>query len=238
MLMANALVERARSLVPRNAFSVLRRVGTALLTPAMFSVQQGHLRSALAGRAVTSHGEPLPWYTYPAIHFLSGKDLSNYSVLEFGAGQSTLWWAAHARTVVSLEEDPEWYRNVSAQVPPNVSLHLVPVNLTGAEQLLSDQKFDLIIIDGLDRFLCAQLAVRHLVSEGGSVLLDNSDGYWGEEVGRYPILDLFRDRGFQRVDFFGYAPGVIRPHCTSLFFKNRSMLLAGTENVRFLSRSL
>jgi hypothetical protein len=89
------------------------------------------------------------------------------------------------------------------------------------------------VIDGFDRFKCAVRSLDHL-KPGGAILLDNSDGYWGER-GQYPILDLFRDNAFQRIDFFGFAPGVIRPHCTSLFFRGQSFLLAGTENVRFLS---
>ena len=223
----------ARTLLPARVFGFVRRIGTAVLTPLTFSFDQGHFRSSIAGRAVTRAGQPLPWYTYPAIDFLNGNDFSGCSVLEFGAGQSTLWWAARARSVPSLEEDPNWYEHVRRSVPANASLHLIPLNLAGGDVVLGLEHFDIIVIDGLDRYQCAQRSLAHL-APGGAILLDNSDGYWGD-VGHYPILDLFRSNDFQRVDFFGFAPGVIRPHCTSLFFRDRTFLLSGTENVRFLT---
>jgi hypothetical protein len=29
----------------------------------------------------------------------------------------------------------------------------------------------------------------------------------------------FRDSGLSRVDFYGNAPGVVLPHCTSIYFR-------------------
>jgi hypothetical protein len=54
--------------------------------------------------------------------------------------------------------------------------------------------------------------VRHQVREKRSgrdsivAALDNSEGFWGAE-GSYPIIDLFEQEGFMRVDFCGFAPG-------------------------------
>jgi len=231
-LSIDELSRSARAVFPDFVFCWIRRFGTALLTPFLFSAQTGHFKSSLLGKAVSRTGTPLPWYTYPAVDFLDGKDLSGKRVLEFGAGQSTLWWAGKAAQVVSFEHDPEWVARLISHLPPSVQLHRVPWHLEGIERLLPSEPFDVVVIDGLNRLKCAHLSLR-LVAPGGAILLDNSEGSWGGEKDEtYPILDLFRERGFQRVDFFGYTPGVIRPHCTSLFCKAGCFLLAGQEPPR------
>jgi len=204
---------------------------TAVLTPIRFSLHTGHFKSSMRSAALDKHGNPLPWYTYPAIDFLGTKDFSNKSVLEFGSGQSTLWWAKRAKRVVALESDSEWFAYVRSSLPANAEVFLISKDLTGLDDNLHDNKFDVIIIDGLDRFKAASRSIG-LLQEEGAILVDNSEGYWGGDATKeYPILDLFRGAGFNRVDFYGYAPGVILPHCTSLFFKERCFILRGDENV-------
>jgi hypothetical protein len=226
----NARVEdlgaRVIRTLPSGLANLLRRGGAALLTPFLFSLRTGHLRSAFLGRPVDRHGNPMPWYTYPAVEFLSGQTLAGRRVLEFGAGYSTLWWAARAAQVVAFEDNEEWFRRLLTRLPANVQLHLIPPYLAGVEPLLSAEPFHIIVIDGLDRQLCARLAPR-LLAPGGAVLLDDSHGYWGSTDGEYVILDLFRDQGFRRIDFCGFAPGVVRPRCTSLFFRDDCFLLSG-----------
>jgi hypothetical protein len=221
----------AKRALPRWVWSPARRILTAFLTPIRFSLHTGHFRSSMRAAAVDGNGNPLPWYTYPAIDFLGAKDLSTRTVLEFGAGQSTLWWAKRAKRVLSMESDPKWFAYVQSTLPKNAEVFLIPDDLAGIEDHLRDSTFDLILVDGLDRLKAARRSIQ-LLREDGAVLVDNSDGYWGGDSKReYPILDLFRTAGFLRVDFYGYAPGVIQPHCTSLFFKERSFVVRGDENV-------
>ncbi|MFT6408402.1 MAG: hypothetical protein ACJAQ6_001820 [Arenicella sp.] len=52
--------------------------------------------------AVARDVSAIPWYTYPSIDFLKFRDFSNKTVLEFGGGQSTLWRASKASSVVTL----------------------------------------------------------------------------------------------------------------------------------------
>ncbi|MFL5240486.1 MAG: L-isoaspartate O-methyltransferase [Gemmataceae bacterium] len=181
--------------------------------------------------AVDSHGNPIPWYTYPAIDLLDTKDFSTKTVLEFGSGQSTLWWAKRAKSVLSFEKNAKWHAYVRSQLPHNAEVFLISGDLTGLEDYLPQSPFDLVIIDGMDRLKAARRSID-LLQEQGAILVDNSDGYWGgDDLKEYPILELFRSTGFDRVDFYGYAPGVVLPHCTSLFFKGRTFLLRGNENV-------
>ena len=42
-------------------------------------------------------GNPLPWYTYPAIEYLRQFDYKDKKVFEFGCGFSSLFWALRAQ---------------------------------------------------------------------------------------------------------------------------------------------
>ena len=135
--------------------------------------------------------------THTLIDFLSGVDFSGQSVLEFGAGQSTLWWAERAARVFSVEQDARWFEAVLKAIKSkaNVEVPLTQESIEFAATPIG-RTFDVIVIDGGDRFLCAQAALK-MLQAGGVIVLDNSEGFWGGE-GSYPIIDLFEREGFMR----------------------------------------
>lgn len=206
---------------PRNAWrSWLRGLRPAVLAPLRFGWDQGFWRSAFACRALDRHGNPIPWLTYPALAWLESVDFSTQRVLEFGAGSSTLWWAERAAEVVAIEEEPGWIAALAAplRAHPNVRLLL---GAPGAAPAVAGRAFDVVIIDGGDRLAAARQALDQ-VSETGIIVLDNSEVSWSPDGRGFPILDLFAQRGWSRVDFHGFAPGTARPHCTSVFFRAAS----------------
>ena len=218
------LAGAARNRLPSRFWHPLRAVATAVLTPIRFSRATGHWRSAMSTRALSPNGHALPWYTYPAIDFLSQRDLRGKRVLEFGGGQSTLWWAQRASEVLTIEEDEAWYRQLLTQVPGNVDLRHVAADtrtrdISAVKAILDAHKaapFDVIVVDGHLRREATALAFSHLAPTG-ALILDNAEGYgFHEEVSTRPC---------QRVDFFGFAPGVSRRHCTSLVFVGNCFLL-------------
>ena len=170
-------------------------------------------------RAVSKNGEPIPWYTYPAIDFLCQRDFRDKIILEFGGGQSTLWWASRAKFVLSIEEDPDWFYRIRNQAPGNVELHNIAGDMDSIEKLIETRgmKFDVIIIDGNLRGSLVGLSFRYLAPDG-AVIIDNSDGYG--------FYEQTKNRACRRIDFFGFAPGVILRHCTSIAFDNDCFLLA------------
>lgn len=201
----------------------LRSAATAVLTPVMFSYRSGHFRSSFKMSAVSKSGKPLPWYTYPCIDFLKFRDFHDMSVLEFGAGQSSLWWAVRAKNVVAFEADQNWFDSLNTRVPDNVDLNLVSMEsrdvcVAQIDDVLARkdyQSFDIAVIDGLYREEMVDIACR-MVTPGGIIICDNADGY--------EIYERFRDREYQRVDFFGHAPGVVLPHCTSIYYRTDCFL--------------
>lgn len=234
VVLAHRVFAPLKRVLPERAARRLRALTIALLTPGYFSYRNGHFRSSLRTRALDPRGEPIPWYTYPANDLLNTKNFSDRSVLEFGAGQSTLWWARRAREVLSLEGDAGWLEQLRPQISENVRLHLVASTLEDADAHVGNRSFDVIIVDGLDRHVACRKA-REFVKREGVIILDNSEGYWGPE-GTYPIMDFFRDQGFRRIDFYGHAPGVLLRHCTSFFFRDDCFLFKGEENPIRLER--
>jgi hypothetical protein len=218
-----------RRILPEPVARSIRAAGTALLTPPYFAYVTGHLRSSLRSKALDKHGVPIPWYTYPAIELLKAKSFDGRNVLEFGAGQSTLWWAQRADSVVSFETDPRWYEQIRRQLPSNASVYLADVDMTRFEEFVPiGASYDVVIVDGMNRLAEATKSFER-VREGGVFILDNSEGYWGP-AGTYPVIDLLANAGYARIDFYGFSPANIVQHCTSFFFRGSCFLFDSRDH--------
>ncbi|MBI3869138.1 MAG: class I SAM-dependent methyltransferase [Verrucomicrobia bacterium] len=223
----NTLADKLRAVMPAPLWELFRKLANALLGPLHFSLETGHLRSCLYSRAMDRYGSPLPWFTYPAIQFLCAKNFAHRSILEWGAGQSTRFWASRAESVTAIEGDEKWFKALKNDLPSNVKLHLVKLDLSDVPPGVIEKKFDIVVCDGLDRFLCAQKSIN-LLKEGGAIIIDNSDGNQGTRPG-FGFIELYRDAGFSRIDFYGYPPGNTVQQCTSVFFKADCFLFRGEE---------
>jgi predicted O-methyltransferase YrrM len=98
-----------------------------------------------------------------------------YSVFEWGSGESTLEIAGLVKRIVSVEHNETWYNTVKSTITDNIELHHVPqtvlhVDLTDGtyEQyesyvnFIKNYKkgdFDVILIDGRARLYCAMAAI-------------------------------------------------------------------------------
>jgi hypothetical protein len=215
-----------RKLLPTPASSFLRCFVTATLTPYFFSVKSGHFRSSLSRKSVSKKGLPLPWYTYPCIDMLSYTRFTGKKILEFGAGHSTLWWGKVASRVVAFEADSAWLKYINERISENTTVHYLDVDKEAQAarvlEIVGDERFDVIVIDGLNRFALIEPSVR-LLNENGAIICDNSEGYG--------FFEGFRDRGFCRVDYYGHAPGVILPHATSIFFKSTCFIFENSAPI-------
>lgn len=224
MLSLHRLYTYGKNILPAPVFSGIRSLATAFLTPIFFSYKTGHFLSSFRKSACDSDGKPIPWYTYPAIEFLCHRDFSSKIILEFGGGISTLWWSARARSVLTFENDAEWHSKLSRRISSNVDLKFVDPNVSRvafSDQIsrmlatFPEKAFDVIIVDGLFREEMMIIAQKHC-QDTGVIIVDNAEGYNTHQI--------FLDSDFQRIDFFGYAPGVSLQHCTSFFFKKDCFL--------------
>lgn len=200
--------------------SYIKRPLIAVLAPLLQAYRSGHIYSALFGRAVSANKDALPWYTQPAVKFLIQQNFLDCTVLEFGGGQSTIWWSKNARSVTTFEDDEYWLRKCSINSGTNSKWHLIPKGLSGSElrnsiyECLAKKggalpKFDVVIVDAMHRETLALLAFD-LVEKDGIVIIDNSEGYG--------ISELTREVDYMRIDFIGPANGVFSEHATSFFF--------------------
>ena len=171
----------------------------------------GHALSRRERRPIDARGEPLPWYTYPAIEYIRQLDFSNSRVFEYGAGYSSLFWARIADSVISVEKSTEWSDEIAARSPDNLTLLTISENPQYEDSILAYGKFDVIIIDGSERLQCANRAIKSLRS-GGMIILDNSDWYT-------KAAGALRENDFIQVDMSGFGPINQYTWSTSFFLR-------------------
>lgn len=194
--------------------------------------------SFLAGMSLDENGNYVPWMSYPAIEFLQNYLTKDHEVFEFGCGASTLFFAGKVKKVVGIETNKRWLgiveqllgenKNLTKQIQNNneilrfteneetrVEINLMQDGLTNNnyENFAKNygQKFDLIIIDSLKRFQCAQNVIDAL-KPNGAIILDDS-----ERKNYRKIFEFFADNNFKQTDFFGIAPAQLRVKNTSFF---------------------
>lgn len=84
----------------------------------------GWQTSKRAQEPVDASGNPIPWITYPALSVLQTVALPHYRVFEYGCGNSSLWWARHTNSVISVEHNSGWAAKVAAKAPSNLKVLL------------------------------------------------------------------------------------------------------------------
>jgi hypothetical protein len=112
-----------------DAISYRRRLaayGEAYLKPL------GWDRSVVSQQAEDRDG-PVPWITYPALRMLDRVVRPHFKVFEYGAGNSSLWWASRVAAVVAVEHDPMWAELVGARAPANLQVLSRPMDAKAAE---------------------------------------------------------------------------------------------------------
>lgn len=183
--------------------------------------QMGYTRS-LKDRAPTSaDGSPLPWMNYGVIQFLSERLNSSMSLLEFGSGYSTRFYAKKVGSVISIEHDKFWIDQLKSELPENATiLHRKLDDKQGYCNVTDtlDKTFDVIVVDGRHRIDCMMSSLSAL-SDRGVVLLDDSSRDRYSEC----IPDMLA-KGFRKLDFTGLKPSSRKPHSTTLFYRDNNCL--------------
>ncbi len=183
-------------------------------------VDYGWFRSFNEKKPVDKSGNPLPWFSYPMLYFLEKRINSHCTVFEFGAGNSTLWWAERVSRVIACEHNIDWYNVVQKNAPSNVQLIYIDLVQNKYPEALTrtSNKFDIIVIDGEERVACTKKAISYLTPEGG-IILDDSDRAEYSEAAQYLI-----SHGFRQVEFYGMTACVNVGKETSLFYRSGNCL--------------
>jgi hypothetical protein len=185
----------------------------------------GWLRSFFGRRAVNGRGEPIPWLMYSFIdYFLNLEDVGTrfkkMTFLEYGAGNSTIFFAKYFKTVTSIEHNRKWVEEVRKQLPKNAKIIYKKLDQGGNYSKAASatgKKYDLILVDGRDRINSLKESAKCLTSKG-ILILDNSDRPHYIE-GRNQI----KKKGFKELQFWGVAPGSHIKECTSVFYRKENI---------------
>lgn len=125
-----------------------------------------------------------PWIVPAAIGWLRRRIRSDWSVLELGAGRSTVWFARRAGRVISFEDNEFWAEQTRGRLREvgleNVELRQLAVEGFAAEvDTLPHGSFDLVVVDFLEAPAVTRIDVlkpaMKKVRPGGMMLLDDSD---------------------------------------------------------------
>ncbi|MEO5911171.1 MAG: hypothetical protein ABIP95_09810 [Pelobium sp.] len=173
----------------------------------------GHFKSLKSKSCVNSNDEPIPWFTYPAIEYISQLNLTEKNILEWGSGNSSLFFSKISKTITSIEDNEDWYNKVSHNKRPNHEIILSNADNYASIPLTLGKKFDIIIIDGIRRDECAKVALE-VLEEGGLIIYDNSD--------RDPeVCGFLRNADLIQVDMHGFGPINNYTWTTSYFFSRK-----------------
>lgn len=166
---------------------------------------------------VDRDGHPIPWYTYPAIEYLSQFDYANKKIFEFGCGYSSLFWAERAERVTSIEDNLKWFDKWQQEFhhPKLEILWRDEGEIYENAIFEADCVYDVIVVDGKRRAECAAAAVEKL-APGGMIILDDSDRINTSEEYIKAVGSLKKAELIQ-VDFYGFCPMNCYTKTTSLF---------------------
>ena len=121
----------------------------------------------------------LPIINYSAIKIF--KTLTKHKklkVLEFGSGRSTLWWLKqNILELVSIENDKNWHSKMSQLVNSKNEKfrYLYNTDTLNYCSPVGNEKFDLIIADGMWRDECLKNSVINNCHNETVIYLDDSD---------------------------------------------------------------
>ncbi len=168
---------------------------------------------------VDRDNNPIPWYTYPAIEYISQFDYTDKSIFEFGCGYSSIFWAKRAKKVISIEDNLNWFDKWQKEFDEtNLDIRWRDEGEIYENAIFEeDQKYDVIVIDGKRRFHCAQVAVQKL-ADGGMIILDDSDRINTSDEYKKAIKEL-KEANLIQIDFYGFCPMNVYTKTTTIFLK-------------------
>lgn len=132
-------------------------------------------------------GVLFPWYTHGALDVIKGWDLKDKIVLEYGCGDSTIWWGLRAFLIYSSEHNYEWANKIRDKFIQHglddgrTKLFLVDTHegdqTVGRKNYIHqfdrflDRRPNIVIVDGIHRYECIEHAFKTLKPE--ILIVDN-----------------------------------------------------------------
>lgn len=183
-----------------------------------FFIQSGWLNSYYSDFSCDFLGEPIPWYSYSAVSFLKERLKNNFSIFEFGCGASTLFFSKLVGSVISVEHREVWYKKIIGLKLKNTNIILVNKENYSSLIELQKQKFDVILVDSLDRIRCVKKSIPK-IKQSGVIILDDA-----ERPQYKRIFNYMTKQGFKYIKFTGLGPIKLYQKTTAIFYKSNNCL--------------
>ena len=182
-------------------------------------IDNGWFRSFKEKEAIDAQGKPVAWYTYGMLHFLEPRLKKEFTVFEYGTGNSTRWYASRVKEVVCVEDDAEWVAKIKPTLPANASLELIQDKAAYVGALAAtERQFDIVVIDAKHRNECAEVAAAGL-KPGGVIIYDNTNRD-SMKPGQATLLA----QGFRQLRFHGMVPIMRTLGETSVSYRDNNCL--------------
>lgn len=172
-------------------------------------------------QAVDADNQPIPWVTYSFIDFIKDRLHKEFTIFEYGSGNSTLFYAKRVKRVVSVEHDEAWFQKIVAKKAANAEMIFTELDTDGAysqKAKMLGEKFHVIIVDGRDRVHCCKHSIAALAIDG-VLILDDSERQVYQEARAF-----LKSSGFKELSFSGISPGLFYNKTTSVFYKSDNCL--------------
>ena len=205
-----------KRIIKRGLGLILGRGGRVFIKNSLIlGKKYGQYQSAKEWSCINAEGLPIPWYTYPTIEYLNNLKLDGISVLEYGSGNSSLYYLRRGAKVVSIEDDREWYEKIKGENKDDSFQYVIANSDSDYIQRKEINSADIIVIDGSYRPECAEYVIKNILdgnSNPSMIIFDNSD--------RYPkTINKLDDKiEWVRVDFCGLGPINCYTWVTSIYF--------------------
>ena len=183
--------------------NIAKRIAHLIAGTLVWGYESGFFLSCAAGKPVNKRLEAIPWWPYPLIEWLDRCPLEGKNILEFGSGQSTLYFDRRGAKIESYEHNFEWAKYVSSELYLEGQVIAVDSLPAGIKPLRTS--YDMIIVDSINRRACLELASR-MISADGTIIADDT-GSW--DLGMLPE--------FKRTNFTGMRPAYSLKTTATLF---------------------
>lgn len=115
--------------------------------------------------AFDSNGVRYPWLTAGALEILDKMDLTKKFIWEYGCGHSTLWFRSRGANVRGVDSNTEWAELAGVDFAGTKDTYINSIHEY-------NEKFDIIVIDGIYRDECTLPALNE-IEKGGIIIIDN-----------------------------------------------------------------
>ena len=142
-----------------------------------------------------------PWMDDREIRLIDSYLNPGMTMMEWGSGGSTLYFSKKVKNYISVENNYQWYTDIKQQVPDNVELHYIqtlprPEIYNQSEYVHYKEYvdvvdrlntiFDVVLIDGRARRICALKILPYLKSDSIVIIHD-----WCMRKPYYCVLDYY-----------------------------------------------